>query len=408
MRSAIDRTKWAAMVVGCFLVFGGCSEEDEENAETPEENDENQNIVDNDWEPPLVWSYPDPYVDGDEVDWVVETGATYARLPAVDADGGLVFGDWKGVLRRVNADTGDVSWEFEAQGRIDAAPAIGDDGSIYFGDWSGVVYALDAQGDELWTYDTGAIVDVSPTIDGDGKIWVGDDAGFVHVLSPQGDLEDSIDLEAPITSAVSISIDGGDWRAYVATADDSVHCLTDVDERTSAVLQGQVGVDVAIAPNGDALVTTDNGGLARLDEQCDVIWEEDRTWATLMPAAIAGEGQMWVWGHNRQMYRIDIDTGSTEHQEGAPIRGNATTAPVVADDGRVLVSTRGVVYFDGDDAGILTRLDAMDAPVLVDGAAIVNTERGAVLRLAGDWPALGDSSWPTQHGNLARTGRVEH
>ncbi len=402
---AISRV-FAVVLVSSALAVAGCSGEDEENATTPQNNVEN-NDPPNDVEPPLDWGYPDPYADGDEVDWVVDTEATYARLPAVDEEGGLVYGDWNGVVRRVDADTGDVTWSFDAAGRIDTAPAIDDDGQIYIGDWTGVIYGLDADGEQLWSHDVGAIVDVSPSIGADGDVWVGDDAGFLHRFSPQGDLEESIDIEAPVTSAVSISVDTDGWIAYVGAADDSVHCIDDEGEHASVTLPGTVSFDIAVAAGGDALVSTDDGGVARIDTDCGLVWEEDLTWAVLMPAAVTNDDSIWVWGHNRQIYHIDADTGSTVHQEGAPIRGNATTAPTVADDGRILVASQGVVYFEGEESGIISEIDAMDSPVLVDDAAIVTVERGAAIRLAGTWPSIGDSPWPTQHGNLARTGRVE-
>ena len=310
------------------------------------------------------------------------------------------------MVRRVDATTGAVDWTFEAAERIDSALAVEDD-RVYFADWAGIVYALDDGGHEIWTHDLQAAVDASPSIDAEGRIWIGDLLGFLHVFSRDGDLQQSYDLEAPVVSAATIAAHNDGWSLFIATADDKVHCFSDGNDPNSVTLQGEVGFDLALTDDGDAIATTENGGIARVSPACEIVWQENLTWATLMPAIMGDGDDLWVWGHNRQFYRLDANTGATDDQWGAPIRSNATTAPTLTDDQRVLVSTQGVVSFDGSDSLILTDLDAMDSPVLTEGAAFVTTERGVVLRLAGSWPSLGQSSWPTQHGNLARTGRLE-
>lgn len=380
--------------VAILIVTGAisCSDDDEE-----EKGDE-----------PVQWEYPDPYADTDDVDWVVETDAIYARLPAVDAQGGIVFGDWNGVLRRVEPDDGEVSWSFEAQGRIDTAPAIDETGSIYVGDWEGRVYALSTNGDKEWSYDAGAIVDASPTIDGDGRVWIADNGGGLHILTPDGDVDEHHELGAAATTAVSVLEDEQGRTAFVGTADNRIHCVSDSGTVDDASIDGHARFDLAITDEGYAVATMDNGVVAAVDQHCDVVWQENTTYATIMPAVVTEGGDLWAWGHNRTLFLYDGQSGDRLEQFDHLIRANATTAGIVSDEGRILLGTQGIVDFSEDgDSGIRSSIDVMDAPVLSDGAAFATTERGALVRLAGTWPKLGESSWPTQHANLQRTGRVE-
>ncbi len=394
-----DVRRWeifGPVMVLCMLGAMACSDDNGEDDD--EEEDET----------PVQWEYPDPYADDQEVDWALSTDAVYARLPAVDQAEGLVFGDWNGVLRRVEPQSGEVSWSFEAAGRIDTSPAIGEDGHIYVGDWEGIVYALDSDGEEQWTVDVGAIVDTSPSIDGQGRIWVADGEGTLYLLTPQGAADEEYDLGAAATTAVSIFEDEQGWTAYVGAVDNRVHCVDESGVFGAASLDGHARFDLALTDEGHAVATMDNGVVAAIDRSCEVLWQESQTYATIMPAVVTEEGDLWAWGHNRRLFLLDGQTGERREQFDHLIRANATTAGTLTDEGRVLLGTQGIVGFAEDgDAAIHTEIDVMDAPVLSEGAAFATTERGDLVRLAGSWPQMGESSWPTQHGNLKRTGRLE-
>lgn len=384
----MKRKNWPLIVLVMSLLSGGCK-----NNETPDPGP----VEEPDWE------YPDPYADQDWAIWSDES----PRLPALDAQGGLIYGDWTGRLRRVHSESGEIDWEVDLGATINSSPAV-EDGVIYVADWDGGLSAFDLSGQLSWRYDTNARHNHSPTIDGENNIWVGDDDGYLHILNSAGELVKAIDLDAPITSAVSIYVANGQTTAYVATADDHLHCFHD-DEQRSHKLGGEVGFDIALTDDGDAFVTTHNGRAALIDKNCDLIWEEDYTYATIMPAIIGDDGNPWAWAHRRTLYQFDVETGELLEKPDALIRANATTAPVLAEDGRVFVSTEGVVaYKKGQSAKIESRIDVMDGLILFNGAAFATTHQGALVRLSGSWPALStSSSWPTQHGNQARTGRLE-
>jgi outer membrane protein assembly factor BamB len=142
------------------------------------------------------------------------------------AEGAVFFGTFKGVLRALNADTGEEIWKVDLSAPIRHAPAY-DGGRVFAATMGGHAVGLEARtGRELWRFTAprrGGFA-ASPAVYA-GHVYLGDRAGHLHAIdAASGKPAWSADLGAPILQTVAIK----DGKLAVA-AEDLVPRLFDAE-----------------------------------------------------------------------------------------------------------------------------------------------------------------------------------
>ncbi|MFW3145607.1 MAG: PQQ-binding-like beta-propeller repeat protein [Thermoplasmatota archaeon] len=112
--------------------------------------------------------------------------------PAVH-DNNLYFGSCDGMLRCLDALTGEHKWNFSAA-YIPSSPAIME-GRIYFGSYDSNMYCLDAgDGELIWSTALGGDIQSSPAVNAE-KVMVGANDGLLYCLDAEyGSIEWTLDL----------------------------------------------------------------------------------------------------------------------------------------------------------------------------------------------------------------------
>lgn len=351
---------------------------------------------------------PDPQVDetlDEDSLWWAKSERLYAAAPAAGPDGQVYFGGWDGTLYAHDAD-GEELWRVDTGAKIDSAPAVADDGTIYVGSWDGALYAVSADGDVEWTLQAGSPIDVSPSIDSQGRVYVASDDGTLYAVEADGSELWQIALSAAPTTAASIFDDGTDQTIYIGTADEGLHCIEDGQISATANITGHAIDDVALDADAHAWVGTTAGRVVKVDRSCDIVWEENLTWARLSSPTLDEDGHAYIGGANRQMYKVDAGDGSRLWATANANRAAVIEPPTAVADDRLLGSGTALIEVSpAGDIEILSSLDIISAPLITaDGGVYAVTERGHMARLDMQAPALADSDWPIQFGNPQRTG----
>src|SRR5262245_52397909 len=73
--------------------------------------------------------------------WSIEIDSISDSSPAIDQNGTVYFGTWKGTFWAFNTN-GYYKWVFNTGSEIKSSPAIAEDGTIYFGSRDRKFYAL--------------------------------------------------------------------------------------------------------------------------------------------------------------------------------------------------------------------------------------------------------------------------
>lgn len=340
----------------------------------------------------------------EETDWQLESERLYMSLPAVDADGTIYAGGWDGNLYSVEPD-GTLNWRFATGAKIDAAAAVDASGRIGVGSWDGSFYLVGADGQEIWSVDMGAAVDASPSVDSDGRFYVASIAGRLARLEADGAIDWDIDLPAPATTSVSVYEDSSGLRAYVGTNQPSLECIEDGQVAGSLALDDQPIQDIALTDEGDAIVALRNGRLVRVGADCTVMWNQDFTYAVMQAPVIDTQGRAIAGAHNEQIYAIDLEDGSelwaADTRSDAPLLNGMH----VGDDGNYYGGVGAIISVsEVGNVEVLAEIDAIGSPVVTSDGAFTVTERGELVKLRAALAPLADTSWPTQHQNLQRTG----
>ena len=212
---------------------------------------------------------------GGEVVWQAGMGSVFCSSPALadlNQDGSMevIQGEQSGILRVLDALTGQPVWEKQLEGKCSCPAAADIDGDgrveIVIGTDSGKVYALNASGGILWEVDTGSAAPEwaipSPVVFADSAgrtcIAIASHAGYFLCLDSHGDLL----WEQPVRGPVAATISVGDL---------------DTDGRA------------------DLFVVTELGVLYRFNEDGGVLWDIDTQGRSLAPGAIVdldGDGAL--------------------------------------------------------------------------------------------------------------------
>lgn len=359
---------------------------------------------------PTLPFYPNPYAGADEVEWAFRVdGAQYLRHPALSADKSTIYvSGWDGHLYAVSME-GEQLWSYETGGRITSAPTVLNDGAIAVTSYDGTLYVVDDQGELMWRFDTEGYIAHSAATDDLGRIYVASDDQQLYVLDDQGELLWQYDLEAPPSTSPSVLKDGERYTVFVGSADQRIHCVDATDSVQVATIEGHATGSLSLNSEGRAIAGTTSGSVVAVDADCQIAWQEDHTWAVIMPLAIGAEGNLYAGAHDRHVFRFSPDSGEAAWSASNQIRAVLETAPTLGSDNNVYAGANGLIRIASlGEITVLSELDILDAPLLVEeGHSYVTTERGYLLRLNLELPEMGQSDWPTQHGNQQRTAFLE-
>ena len=356
--------------------------------------------------------------------WEIDGLVGVTGTPTV-SDGVAYFGDWKGAIWAVEADTGEQVWTSQIGGMIVGAPAI--DGDAVFASSGRSLFRLDsATGEQEWKVDVDdhpqAQINASPVVI-DGLVLQGM-ASFENVLR-----KDEYAFRGSI-SAYDTTTGAQQWKFY-ATPDDAtsgpgagIWGTPAIDEARGLLFVGTgQGLAEPTPPLADALLAID----FRTGE---LKWSRQFTYPDVFSAAfptgkdadVGASPNLWT-SDGRDLvgagdkggtfHAVDRETGEvvwdTELTPGSVFGGQIGSAAFV--DG-TLIASSNVGDPDTNAPTDVTKLFALDpatgeirwatedlpgkifAPVgAVPGVAFVGTDRGTLSALD---TATGAELWTLQ------------
>lgn len=183
---------------------------------------------------------------------LLHDGNALSGPPAV-GDGKLFTGDFQGIVRAVEAESGAEEWSVRTGGTV-APPALRD-GAVYVGSDDGAVYALDATtGEKLWRFDTPSRADYSPAVSEDTVYAVTDRGGVYGIDRGTGDLDWGVRLPGGIAAPPAVF----NGSVYVASGS-TVYSISEgeVDGEAERVTSDEL-------PDEPDAPETDEGGVSDL------------------------------------------------------------------------------------------------------------------------------------------------
>jgi outer membrane protein assembly factor BamB len=340
--------------------------------------------------------------------WSVDTGKgseeQYLRLVPTAYRERLLVADSEGMVRSIDAATGQTIWQVETDAPVSGGPGAGDD-LVLLGTRDAHVIALnEADGSEVWRArlssevlsvpraDRGIVV--AHTIDGklyglhshDGsRAWVYDRT--VPVLTLRGNSSPVIaggNVLAGFANGkmVSLGLNSGNpqWETQVTAP------------RGRSELERIVDIDAdPVIYQGIAYVCTYQGEVAALSVDTGVVlWRRDLS----SHAGVAANWRaLYVSDAQDRVWALDPDSGAALWRQ-EKLLNRRLSAPAIMDDAIVVGDLEGYLHWlNNEDGAFAARLEVADAPIsaaplVVDEVAYVYAEDGtlAAVSLAGPAP----------------------
>lgn len=304
--------------------------------------------------------------------WSFSIGFETVASPAVGADGTIYFGARNHRFYAVSP-AGKLLWSFKTRGWIDAAPAIAADGTIYFGSWDKTFYALTPQGESRWSFATGKPVVAAAVIDGQGTIYFGSQDRNFYALNPDGSQRWVFRTDGAITASAAIGAAG---ELYLPSTDGKLYALNpDGSKRWALQTGGITASSPVIGPDGTIYLSVNQTHVA-VSAAGALLWQrgfwhpQTNYFGESAGAVLANRTVVFTGGDGYVM-TVPDDNGAQEWIWNFWLYGPSSSAPLVAEDGKIIVT----------------------------GMA------GKLYQLQRETP-LASSPWPTARGNSQRTGRV--
>jgi outer membrane protein assembly factor BamB len=175
---------------------------------------------------------PPPAGAGGTLRWSYSGGNFVSTSsPALD-DGVIYFGDLRGWLHAVRAETGALLWKLKIGNEISASPVITPEGArVYVGSTDGLSAVDLATRSIEWTFPTDGMVDQTPALAADGTIYAGARAAkrsTLYAVDPGGALEWAFGPIQVDANDGPFAIVGGDGTIYAAIGR-TVYALRPID-----------------------------------------------------------------------------------------------------------------------------------------------------------------------------------
>ena len=338
--------------------------------------------------------------------WAFSMQGPVLSSPAIGLDGTIYIGGTDRNFYALNPD-GTVKWTFPAGGPVVGCPAVAEDGTIYFGG-ANTLFAVSPYGEALWSVPASAAIYGGVAIGARGMIYVGAVDGTLQAVKPDGTIAWQVSAGAGIASSPSVGKDG---TIYFGAIDGNVHALyPSGQEKWQPFATGGNSVSSpAIGEDGTIYVGASTGRLYALNPDGTKKWESVRGGSVDSSAAISSAGTLYVGSSNGVLAALDAGSGFLKWEFLAS--SGIASSPAVAADGTVYFGCKnGNVYALNAGGRELWHL-AIGSQILssaaigANGTVYIGANDRRLYAIAGSAEA-DTGPWPTDRGNLQRTGAV--
>ncbi len=237
-------------------------------------------------------------------------------------------------------------WEYRTNGWIAYCPAIGDDGTIYVSSRDAYLYALDPKGPLKWRFLTRQALQSPPVIAPDGSIYVISEDEHLYSIRPDGTLRWRVPTGGTFESHPAVDADG---TVYYCSTEGFLRAIgQNGDQLWQLALDSGWRCSPAIDSAGRIYITDYTGfpvqqsRLLAVDPLGSVLWEFPFPRSTGTSPVIARDGRIIVTC-DTTVYAINRDgtLGWNYEVPGVDIMGmDRFSEPVVDPDGTIYVSIR--------------------------------------------------------------------
>ena len=285
--------------------------------------------------------------------WRADLGSPITPGPSVGADGTIYIATDAGILYALDPANGHVLWKFDGGGStggddLSTTASVLPDGTIVWPGPRHTVFGIGPGGQQQWAVHVGA-VPLSPVIAGPSTVYVMTTAGVLSALKVDGAKTAArwtLKLGHQSLGSPVVRRDG----VIETTVDDCLVAVRDNGDSARELWQftvpQQVEVSVAVAPDGTAVLGTNDGfeyGVSAAGRQ---LWKHALGNLSFSSPAVTDTGKAYYGDNSGVLTVASAETGSVvrtlDAQPGntAP-EVNIWTAPLVDSIGDVYYGTKG-------------------------------------------------------------------
>jgi outer membrane protein assembly factor BamB len=270
------------------------------------------------------------------------TQAASSTAPAKHAAALVLFGDDRGLLHALDADTGTLRWQFKTADRV-VSSVTSDGANAYVGSYDSGLYCLALNtGTQLWRYDAQERIHATPALVGDFVIFPACD-GNLHVVRRA---DGGRVRTAPLgnVSGAAPAVQG--THAFLGTYGQQVLALDWSAGTTLWTFEDRARPFPYLASaalTADLVVVAGQDKRIRALRQNDgmQVWEFATRGRVDSSPVIAG-GVVWAGSADGILYALDVQTGRERWRFEAG--GGIYAAPAIGRDVLIIGTEDGVVY----------------------------------------------------------------